>query len=144
MIDNQFTSTEKWRQLGDSALITNYIRNFGENVYTNQYLPGRIKYGHDLMGDPLKNLAEEIGDSISYLAMAHAQRKELMEQCMDSRAIIIKIHMYLTNTDPDRISPSKSQILDNINDYFARHIDVRLTYNDYYPLPEVPAAYDPN
>ena len=96
------------------------------------------------MGDPLKNLAEEIGDSISYIAMAHAQRKELMEQCMDGHAIITQMHMYLTNTNPDRISPSKSQILENINDYFTKHVDVRLTYKYYYPLPEVPAAYDPN
>lgn len=120
----QFTSNEKWRQLRDEYIITDYIKNFSKNVFKNQYKPGRLKYGAILLGDPLNNIAEEVGDTISYIAMAKAQQTEILKQCNESRSLLEGIQLELEWY----VEPDTEMIVKMIKNHLNEHIDLRTTY----------------
>ena len=125
---NQFTSDEKWRQLGDDPQITDYIKNFGTQAYETKYLPGRITYGHDLVGDPLTNLAEETSDTVAYIAMAIAQQQELITQCNDSRSVFSNILTMLGKMAPDNYLFTALNIKELITLHLNHHVDLTDTY----------------
>ncbi len=125
---DQFTSNEKWRQLGDDPQITDYIKNFGIQAYETKYLPGRITYGHDLVGDPLKNLAEETSDTVAYIAMAMAQQQELITQCNDSRSVLSSILTMLDRMTPNNYRLTKLNIKELIAIHLNNHVDLTDTY----------------
>lgn len=136
---NQFTSDEKWRQLGDGSLIKDYITEFGQTVYDQQYLPGRVKYGPVLLGDPILNLSEELGDSIAYLAMAKLQQLEIIKQCNEARDTLEKIDGILSLSSNQRIFTLIRAI---INDHLTNHIDLRQTYLTNIELDKLPKPQD--
>ena len=136
----QFTSDEKWRQLGDGPLIKDYIIEFGQNVYEHQYLPGRVKYGSTLLGDPILNLGEELGDSIAYLAMAKLQQLEIIKQCNEARDTLEKIDGILSLSSG--VQGVVTLIKAIINDYLINHVDLRETYLTDIELTRLPAPQD--
>ena len=125
---DQFTSKEQWRQLGDADEIVNYIREFSEKVFQDQYKPGRIRYGHDLVGDPLDNLAEETGDTISYISMAKAQQREFIRQCNASRDLLDEIMKILSNMTAISMFSDKFRIVALMTRHMAGHVDLRTDY----------------
>ena len=125
---DQFTSNEQWRQLGDAHEIVTYIRDFSEKVFQDQYKPGRIKYGHDLVGDPLDNLAEEVGDTIAYIAMAKAQQREFIRQCNASRDLIDEIMKVLETMTPISMFSDKFRLVTLMTQHKAKHVDLRTDY----------------
>ena len=125
---NQFTSNEKWRQLGDDPQITDYIKNFGEKAFQEKYTPGREKYGHDLVGDPLKNIEEETGDTVAYISMAKAQQLEFIQQCNASRHILEHLLGTLTIECDVDLELLVHTYVPLILDHFESHVDLRETY----------------
>lgn len=87
-LQNSNKLPEQWRHELDSDEVTSSIITSGLKAYTEQWLPGRKKYGPAFIGMPLDQLLSELYDSVAYAIVEKRRSKEIERAYLDLLNIV--------------------------------------------------------